>query len=172
MEYFFRWLLDMIGLLKCAVIVNAYEKGVLLRFGKFRKVLEPGFHLMLPLGIDMALTHEVVLTTRTTSEQSLTTLDGCKVVLSSIVGYTLTDIRKILLEVENAETVLANFAYGLLAELVSKNTSSYVFSGNFREDYERCLIVEAEKLGMTIERALIVDLCEIHTVRLMMPGQS
>jgi len=32
-----------------AVIVPSYEQAVLLRNGKFKKVLEPGFHAKLPI---------------------------------------------------------------------------------------------------------------------------
>ena len=135
MQYLLQLFVEFIGLFQFFTVVDQFERGVILRFGKFNRVINPGLHFMLPLNIDKAITHEVVMTARETDEQSLTTNDGKKIVVSTLVVYTLEDIRKILLEVEEAETVLENYAYGVITELVTENDLEYVLSSNFQVDY-------------------------------------
>src|SRR5438132_14236258 len=47
--------------------VQAESEGVVLRFGKFLKTVEPGLHFKLPLGID----HVIVVPTRRQSQLEL-----------------------------------------------------------------------------------------------------
>ena len=76
MQIFFEFIWSILGLFQFWTIVDQYERGVVLRLGKYLRTIEPGFHWLLPLGIDRAILHEVILTTRQLDEQSLTTYDG------------------------------------------------------------------------------------------------
>lgn len=169
MELLFRYIISIIDKFKCACVVNAYERGVILRFGKFHREIGPGFHFHFPLGIETPLTHEVVLTTRDTGEQSLVTADGINIVINTVVAYRLTDIRKILLEVEQAETVLTNFAYGIVTDIVINNDFAYIHSSEFLAEYSVRISECAVSLGMTVSNVAVINFAAIDTVRLLMP---
>ena len=172
MQIFFQFLWSIIGLFQFWTVVDQYERGVVLRFGKYVKTIEPGFHWLIPLNIDRALTHEVILTTRETSEQSLTTKDGKKIVISTMIAYTLTDIKKILLEIEEAETVLENYVYGAITELVTNWNYASVCDDMFRLELTDIVTDQAATLGMDIKKVVIVNLSEIRTIRLLIPSQE
>ena len=52
------------------IIIRDYEQAVLLRFGKFNKVLLPGIHFKIPF-FDEAIDQHVVVTTLSLDAQSL-----------------------------------------------------------------------------------------------------
>ena len=172
MQILFQFLWSIMGLFQCWTVVDQFEQGVVLRLGKFKRTIMPGFHWLLPLGIDRALTHEVILTARETSEQSLTTQDGYKIVISTIISYILVDIKKILLEIEEAETVLENYAYGIISELVRTHDLDYIEHGLFLFEYRELFSVAALELGMEIKKVAIVNMSEIKTLRLLIPSQE
>ena len=170
MQILFEFLWSIMELFQCWTVVDAYERGVILRLGKFQRIIEPGFHWMIPLGIDRAMTHEVILTTRETDEQSLVTADDKKIVISVMVAYTLTDIKKILLEIEDAETVLENFVYGAVSDLVMTNDYDLILRERWLDELTLIVTEQAETLGMTVQKVVIVNLSEIRTLRLLMPS--
>ena len=172
MQILFQFLWSIMSLFQCWTVVDQYERGVILRFGKYNKTINPGFHWMLPLGIDRALTHEVILTTRETDEQSLTTADNKKIVISAMIAYNLVDIKKILLEIEEAETVLENFVYGAISELVTNNVYVDIMNDDFVVQLNKDVTTQALELGMNIHKVVIVNLAELKTIRLMIPAQT
>jgi regulator of protease activity HflC (stomatin/prohibitin superfamily) len=173
MNLLFQFLWSIMGLLQCWTVVDQYERGVILRLGKYKRTIEPGFHWLIPLGFDRALTHEVILTTRETDEQSLVTSDGKKVVISSMIAYTLTDIKKILLEIEEAETVLENFVYGEITKIVSESDYDYILDHDgFLTELTENVTIQAATLGMKIHKVVIVNFSEIKTIRLLIPTQD
>jgi hypothetical protein len=172
MQIFFQFLWSIMGLFQFWTVVDAYERGVVLRLGKYNKTINPGFHWLIPLGIDRALTHEVILTTRMLEEQSLTTDDGKKVVVSAMIAYTIEDIKKILLEVEEAETVLENYVYGAISNLIMCNDYWTIEQDEWLESLTNEVTIQAADLGMVIHKVVIVNLSEIRTLRLMLPSQT
>ena len=174
MQIFFQFLWSIIGLFQFWTVVDAFERGVVLRLGKYSRTIEPGFHWLIPMGVDRALTHEVILTTRQLDEQSLTTNDNKKIVISVMIAYTLVDIVKILLQIEEAETVLENFVYGTVAELVTCNDYVDILgdSAGFLETLSETVQEQAIELGMDIHKVVVVNLSEIKTLRLMLPSQT
>lgn len=172
MQLFFQFLWSIIGLFQFWTVVDAFERGVVLRLGKYSRTINPGFHWLIPFGVDRALTHEVILTTRETDEQSLTTSDGKKIVISSMVAYTLTDIKKILLEVEEAETVLENYVVGAISDLIRANDYWTIEQDEWLDTLTEMVTEQAATLGMTIHKVVIVNLSEIKTLRLLIPSQD
>ena len=169
MNMLIEYMLSVVNLFQCWTIIDQFERGVVLRLGKYQRTLEPGLHWMIPFGIDRALSHEVILTTRDTDEQSLMTNDEKKIVISVMIAYTISDIKKILLEVEDAETVLENFVYGAVSILVMANDYWTIEQDEWLETLTQTIQVQAESLGMNIQKVAIVNLSQIKTLRLIMP---
>jgi len=71
-------------------VVDAWQRGVVLRFGKFNRILSPGFHFVVPL-VDYVVTQSVVTTTTTLSAQTVKTPDGKLFTLESVVRWSVFD---------------------------------------------------------------------------------
>ncbi len=93
------------------VVIDAYEEGVVLRFGKFKRVVKPGLRWVWPLGVEVVKFETVVRQTAYLDPQSLTSKDGKSVTISGIVTFCITDIRKFLLDIDEGEADMGNMIY-------------------------------------------------------------
>jgi len=100
--------LNALELFRCWVVVDEFERGVLLRFGRFVKELGPGPHWCWPLNVDRVIVDNVVIRTHTLGVQSLTTKDNKSVAVNAVVSASIRDIRKATLEVESMDDALVD----------------------------------------------------------------
>lgn len=100
------------------VIIDAYEMGVVLRLGKFNRVINPGLRIIWPFGIESVKYETVVRQTAYLDVQSLTTKDGKTVSVAGIITFTITDIKKFLLDIDDGENDMSNMVYGIIADCV------------------------------------------------------
>ena len=103
------------------LIIPAYEKGVLLRNGKFKRVLEPGLHFKIPV-LDEILSHHVVTTTLSLSAQSLYTKDKQNIVVKGVIKYKISDIKIFLLEVFDAQDAISDMAQSVIKNIIISTT--------------------------------------------------
>lgn len=91
-------------------IVNQYQRAVLLRFGKFAGILEPGLNVILPWGIDRAMYIDLRTTTIDVPRQDIITKDNVPVSVDAVVYFFVFDPKLALLAVQDfrqATTLLA-----------------------------------------------------------------
>lgn len=67
-------------------VVNQWEKGILLRLGRFKRTVNPGLNFKIPF-IDQIMSEPVITQTVNLKSQTVTSLDQKCIVLSSIVRY-------------------------------------------------------------------------------------
>lgn len=103
-------------------VVQHWERGVLLRLGKPIRDLEPGFHWLIPFGIDDAITETVVPNSMQTSTQTLWTKDGKRVNVSMCAVYEIKNPRKFLLEVEGRGAFITDCVISAMSKHV-RNTN-------------------------------------------------
>jgi regulator of protease activity HflC (stomatin/prohibitin superfamily) len=100
------------------VVLDAYEQGVVLRFGKFKRVVNPGLRFIWPLGIEEVKYETVVRQTAYLDPQSVTSKDNKAITIAGIVIFEITDIRKFLLDIDEGETDMTNMVYGIITDFV------------------------------------------------------
>lgn len=145
-------------------IVNEWEKGVFLRFGRYKSTVEPGLNWKIPF-FDKIWTHEVITKTVHLKPQTLTTLDDKSIVLTTIVRYHVYDVRKFLLSVMHANDVLIDTTQGIIRDIVEYTKWSEL------DDLTNMVTPEVkeevEKWGIIVEAVKFPDLGEIKTFRIM-----
>jgi len=118
------------------VIIDQYEQGVVLRLGKFKRVVNPGLSFIFPFGIEEVKYETVVRQTSYLDPQSLTTKDGKSVTLAGIIIYKIIDIRKFLLDIDDGEDDMNNIVYGIISDNVERNDWGTVKRSLFNFDEE------------------------------------
>lgn len=108
--------------LKFVQVVDVWERGVVLRFGKYHRPAEPGVVWYWPFFVERVLTTTVVDEPMTIGPQSLTTADGKRVVVSALFVNTIEDPKKFLLELEGGNAAILLMAHGVLARFVETRT--------------------------------------------------
>lgn len=133
------------------VVINAYEQGVVLRFGKFKRVVDPGLRWIIPFGIDEVKYDTVVRQTSYLDVQSLTSEDGKLVTINAILIFTITDIRKFLLDIDDGETDLQNMCYGIISDCVEAYFWEYIRTSEFNKDVlKKCRRVSENYCGVKL----------------------
>lgn len=145
-------------------VINSWEEGVYLRFGKFIKVVKPGLVFKIPF-VDKIWKTAVITQTIHLQPQTLTTLDDKSIVLKSIVRYHVNDVHEFLLNVMHASDVLVDTTQGVIRDTVEYST--------WEELDDVCIGIEKEvqdivdNWGIKIERITLTDLGIVNTFRIM-----
>ena len=147
-------------------VIDAYEEAVVLRLGKYDRNLDPGFHLIIPFGIERAISDEVVTRVVNLSSQSLTTLDGVPVVVGGAVTMSIFNIKKAMLSVKTVQQAIADSCCGVIGQSVRGTRWDNLTSDEFNQELTRRCHEYAKKYGITIERVQLTDLAKMRALRL------
>lgn len=148
------------------VVVDHYDRGVRLRLGKKREVLEPGIHLKWPF-VDKVLTQMVKTTTIQLPEQTITTKDNKSIVVKSIIKYQIVNVEVSLLEVNDPIDAVSDMTLGIIRDVFIKKDWVDCNDGAISKVITDKANKEAEKWGIGIDKVTLTDLGLIRTVRLM-----
>jgi regulator of protease activity HflC (stomatin/prohibitin superfamily) len=147
-------------------VIDAYQKGVVLRLGKYHRTLEPGLHAIWPFYVERVLTDDVVPTTKGFDAQSLVTKDGVSVVVCAVVTFKTRDVKRLLLEVENAAAAMRDATYGVVGERVCDTEYADLNTSQFRDSVTKAVRRRAFDYGIEVTSVQFADLSRARSVRL------
>jgi regulator of protease activity HflC (stomatin/prohibitin superfamily) len=148
------------------VVVEHYNRGVRLRFGKNKGVLEPGFHWKIPFA-DSILTHMVKTTTMGLFPQTVTTKDGQSVVVCAVVKYEVDNVEQLLLEVNDPVDAVSDMTKGIIRDtLITTNWSECNDPEIVRQIRDKAAR-EASKWGIKIRAVTLTDLAVMKSLRIL-----
>jgi membrane protease subunit HflK len=162
--------------------VEAESEGVVLRFGKFLKTVEPGLHFKLPLGIDQVS----VLPTRRqlklefgfftpnytnpdqvgaaqTEEKSMVTGDLNAALVEWVVQYRIDDPKQYLFDVRNPGQTLRDLAEAAMREIIGDRTVDEVITIG-RQDIEVSALSRMQELAQRYKLGVRVDQVQLKNV--------
>jgi membrane protease subunit HflK len=162
--------------------VEAESEGVVLRFGKFLKTVEPGLHFKLPLGIDQV----TVLPTRRqlklefgfftpnytnpdqvgaaqTEEKSMVTGDLNAALVEWVVQYRIDDPKQYLFDVRNPGQTLRDLAEAAMREIIGDRTVDEVITIG-RQDIEVSALSRMQELAQRYKLGVRVDQVQLKNV--------
>ncbi|GAA0532660.1 SPFH domain-containing protein [Halorubrum ejinorense] len=110
-------LLAAITVVSAVEIVDAYDKEALTVFGEYRKLLEPGVHLIPPF---VSRTYAFDMRTQTIDvpSQSAITRDNSPVTADAVVYIKVMDAKKAFLEVDDYKNAVSNLAQTTLRAVI------------------------------------------------------
>jgi len=162
-------LVEFIGLFQIWFYIDQYEEGVVLRCGKFNRVVKPGWRWIVPFGFEEVLVDNVVPTTTALGVQSLHTKDDKHINIECVLLWKITDIKKVLLEVEDADDVLVDISTGCIAEMVTSHDWDYIRSPDFVKELKK-LIQKKTDWGINIKNVYISDCSKSRAIRMWHEG--
>lgn len=149
------------------VIVNEYERAVVLRLGRYNRTLEPGYRWIIPFFVEDVLKDNVVPRTYNLDAQSLVTIDKKEIVLSTAINCEIVDIRKATLEVEAVDSTVCDVCYGEIGRQINKHTFDEISDQTFPTVLKNSCNRLIEPYGIKINKVGIIDLSPTHTFRLI-----
>lgn len=102
-------------------VVDAQQQGVVLRFGKFSRVMAPGFNLKWPRPVESVLKVDATQIRATTDQVRMLTRDENIVLVDFNVQYQVADATRFLFSVRDPDATLKQAAESAVREVIGAN---------------------------------------------------
>lgn len=138
--------------------VNEYERGVKFRFGKFAKILNPGWNLILPVIESMK---KVDIRTKAVDvpEQDAITKDNVSIRINAVLYYKIFDASKAIIAVEDYRYAVAQLAQTTMRNAVGAVSLDELLAERNKISEEICKIVDeaTDPWGIKVENVELKD---------------
>lgn len=154
----------LLNIVKFWIVIQPWERGIRVRFGKNQKLLSGGVHFRIPF-LDTFYIQCIRLRVISMPIQTLTSKDIKTVTLSGSIGYEISNIETLYNNMVNPELTVSNIAMGAIAD--------YIYSSNIEEitaiDIENMVLskLETEKYGIKIGYFKLLNFAIVRTYRLI-----
>ncbi|MEY2584063.1 MAG: modulator of FtsH protease HflK [Verrucomicrobiota bacterium] len=162
--------------------VPAESEAVVLRFGKFLKIVEPGLHFKIPLGIDeytevqtrrqlklefgfftSGYTNVDQPPRQQLEEKSMVTGDLNAALVEWVVQYRISDPREYLFDVRNPGQTLRDLSEAAMREVIGDRTVDEVITIG-RQDIEISALARMQDLASRYKLGVKVDQVQLKNV--------
>ena len=158
---------DMLGWFQVITFLDEWEEGIVLQAGKYRRTVKAGWWLHCPLGVDEFHTMNVRPDAMELDEQVVTTADGYEIIIKAVLMWSIFDIKKCLLDVEDAADTLQQIAVGYVHDLVEVTDWDEIRTEAFRNALKQRIQKQARKFGITVSQVKLQDLAKTKVYRVI-----
>jgi len=102
-------------------VLREYERGVVFRFGKMKKVREPGIHLLIPVS-DRMMKVSLRTVTMPVPSQSIITRDNVSIDVAAVAYYNVNDPEKAVVSIENVGDAINQIAQTTVRNVVGQSS--------------------------------------------------
>ena len=138
--------------------IDQYERGILFKFGKFSKILNPGWHLVFPI---IHFYKKVDIRTKAVDvpEQDAITKDNVSIRINAVIYYKVFDASKAILEVENFYYAVSQLAQTTMRNAVGSVSLDELLSEREKISAEICKIIDeaTDPWGIKVENVELKD---------------
>ena len=138
--------------------INQYERGIKFTFGKFTKIMNPGWRIVLPI---FQSYRKVDIRTKAVDvpEQDAITKDNVSVRINAVIYYKIFDASKAVLEVENFYFAVGQLAQTTMRNAVGSVSLDELLSERDKISSEICSIIDeaTDPWGIKVENVELKD---------------
>jgi regulator of protease activity HflC (stomatin/prohibitin superfamily) len=150
-------------------VIDAFEKGAVLRFGQFNRALEPGIHWKWPL-IEQVIEITTCETTMRLPPQTLTTKDGVGVVAAVVIKYEIKNIEPFVTRIYDAKDVLGDVTMGAVRKVVTTTDYAALMADPPEVAILKTVRNDVNEYGFRVHRITFIDLARVRSFRLIQAG--
>lgn len=138
--------------------INEYERGIKFRFGKFVKIMTPGWKVVLPIFESFK---KVDIRTKAVDvpSQEAITKDNVSVQINAVIYYKVFDASKAVLEVENFYYAIGQLAQTTMRNVVGSVSLDELLAERDKISEEICKIIDeaSDPWGIKVENVELKD---------------
>jgi len=139
--------------------INQYERGILFTCGKYSRVLEPGWKIVLPIFQTM---HKVDIRTVAVDvpEQEAITKDNVSIKINAVIYYKIFDAGKAICEVQNYYYAVSQLAQTTMRNVVGSVTLDELLSEREKISDGICKVIDqaTDPWGIKVENVELKDI--------------
>jgi len=138
--------------------INEYEKGILFEFGKFKRIMNSGWHIVLPI-IQSFQKIDVRTKAVDVPEQDAITKDNVSIKINAVLYYKIFDASKAICAVEDYKYAVSQLAQTTMRNAVGAVTLDELLSQRDKISSEICGIIDAatDPWGIKVENVELKD---------------
>ena len=138
--------------------INEYERGIKYTFGKFSKIMNPGWNLVLPIFQSFK---KIDIRTKAVDvpEQDAITRDNVSIRINAVIYYKIFDASKAILEVENFYYAVSQLAQTTMRNAVGEVSLDELLSERGKISQKICEIIDlaTDPWGIKVENVELKD---------------
>ena len=141
-------------------IVDQYERGVVLRFGKLRPdIKEPGLRLIIPF-VDQMRKISIRIVTLPVDSQQVITKDNVSIDVAAVAYYQVNDPIKSVIEIENVISATYQIAQTTVRNIVGQSSLDEVLSQTaaINDKIKKILDVATTQWGIYVSTVELKDI--------------
>lgn len=139
--------------------IDEYERGILFQFGKYKKILEPGWRIVLPVIQSFS---KVDIRTKAVDvpEQDAITKDNISVRINAVIYYKVFDASKAILAVERFQYAVSQLAQTTMRNAVGSVSLDELLTERDKISSEICKIIDeaTDPWGIKVENVELKDI--------------
>ncbi|NQV13123.1 MAG: slipin family protein [Parcubacteria group bacterium] len=139
--------------------IDQYERGVKFQFGKYKKIMEPGWRIVIPIiqsyrKVDMRVKAVDV------PDQEAMTKDNISATINAVLYYRVSSAEKAILEVENYEYAMSQLAQTTMRNIVGEVDLDELLSKREAVSNKIKLLVDAatDPWGISVQGVELKDI--------------
>ncbi len=138
--------------------INEYERGVKFRFGKFVKIMTPGWKIVLPI-IESYRKVDIRTKAVDVPAQEAITKDNVSVQINAVIYYKLFDAAKAILAVEDFYYAVGQLAQTTMRNVVGSVSLDELLAERDKISTEICKIIDeaTDPWGIKVENVELKD---------------
>ena len=138
--------------------IDEYERGILFSFGKFSKILTPGWNLVFPI---FQSYKKVDVRTKAVdvAEQETITKDNVSIRINAVIYYKIFDAGKAICEVEDYHYAVSQLAQTTMRNVVGSVTLDELLSEREKISDGICQVIDkaTDPWGIKVENVELKD---------------
>ncbi|PID70739.1 paraslipin [bacterium DOLZORAL124_38_8] len=150
-------------------IIRPIEKGLVERFGKYHRMLEPGLNWVIPL-VDKVIRVNIAETQVDLMKQSVITKDNLNLNIDGVVYFKVNDPKKAIYNINNYSWAIASLAQTTLRSIVGEMEFVVVNAqrSTINARIEQELDVQTDSWGIDVLRVELQDIQPSTDVQIAM----
>ena len=138
--------------------VSEYERGIKFRFGKFKKIMKPGWNIVLPI-IESYRKVDIRTKAVDVPEQDAITKDNVSIRINAVIYYKVFDASKAILAVERYQYAVGQLAQTTMRNAVGAVSLDELLSERDKISTEICKVIDkaTDPWGIKVENVELKD---------------
>lgn len=139
--------------------IDQYERGIKFCLGKYKKILEPGWRIVLPI---FESYKKVDIRTKAVDvpKQETITKDNVSIEINAVIYYKVFDASKAILEVENFYYAVSQLAQTTMRNIVGSVSLDELLCEREKVSTEICKVIDAatDEWGIKVSNVELKDI--------------
>ena len=139
--------------------ISEYERGILFRFGKFVRIMNPGWNIVLPI-IESYQKIDIRTKAVDVPEQDAITKDNVTIRINAVLYYKVFDASKAVIAVERYQYAVSQLSQTTMRNAVGAVTLDELLSEREKISTEICRIIDeaTDPWGIKVENVELKDI--------------